>query len=120
MGQLTDAMEGFMGKVQDHKAPDAFAVRPLPPPPFFVLIGHAASFTPYQSDTPRPSPRTNRTRRVLHPVLIGSPRNSFSPQPSPLFPLSVVRSGGEAGMISAVTSPSVLSLPSPTPLTPRS
>ena len=29
-----------------------------------VLIGHAASLTPYQSDAPRPSPRTNRTRRV--------------------------------------------------------
>ena len=27
--------------------------------------------TPYLVDTPRPSPRTNRTRRVLHPVLIG-------------------------------------------------
>ena len=25
----------------------------------------------YKSDTPRPSPRTNRTRRVPHPVLIG-------------------------------------------------
>ena len=34
-----------------------------------VLSGHAASPTPYQSDTPRPSPRTNRTRRVPHPVL---------------------------------------------------
>ena len=31
-----------------------------PPPLPFVLIGHAASFT-----------RTNRTRRVLDPVLIG-------------------------------------------------
>ena len=31
----------------------------LPPPPS------------YQMDTPRPSPRTNRTRRVPHPVLIG-------------------------------------------------
>ena len=31
--------------------------------PHPVLIGHAASFTPYKSDTPRPSPRTNRTRR---------------------------------------------------------
>jgi hypothetical protein len=34
------------------------------PAPPFVLSGHAASLTPYQSDTPRPSPRTNRTRRV--------------------------------------------------------
>ena len=45
------------------------AVRHSPPP--LVLSGHAASLTPYQSDTPRPSPRTNRTRRVPHPVLIG-------------------------------------------------
>jgi len=30
------------------------------PPPPFVLIGHAASLTPDYSDTPRPSPRTNR------------------------------------------------------------
>ena len=27
--------------------------------PHPVLIGHAASLTPYQSDTPRPSPRTD-------------------------------------------------------------
>ena len=33
---------------------------PLPPPPPRT-----------KSDTPRPSPRTNRTRRVLRPVLIG-------------------------------------------------
>jgi hypothetical protein len=36
--------------------------RALPPPPFPRS---------YQVDTPRPSPRTNRTRRVPHPVLIG-------------------------------------------------
>jgi hypothetical protein len=35
----------------------------LPPPPLVVLSGHAASLTPYLSNTPRPSPRTNRTRR---------------------------------------------------------
>jgi hypothetical protein len=34
-----------------------------PPPPPLVLSGHAASLTPYQSDTLRPSPRTYRTRR---------------------------------------------------------
>jgi hypothetical protein len=35
----------------------------LRPPPFpLVLSGHAASLTPYQSDTPRPSSRANRTR----------------------------------------------------------
>ena len=28
-----------------------------PPPPPLVLSGHAASLTPYQSDTPRPTPR---------------------------------------------------------------
>ena len=33
-------------------------VPPPPPPPPLVLSGHAASLTPYQSDTPRPSPRT--------------------------------------------------------------
>ena len=33
-------------------------------PPPLVLSGHAASLTPYQSDTPRPLPRTDRTRRV--------------------------------------------------------
>jgi hypothetical protein len=40
-------------------------------------LGHAVALTPYLEDTPRPSPRTNRTRRVPHPVLIGhvsSPR----------------------------------------------
>jgi hypothetical protein len=35
--------------------------RALPPPPL----------PSYQVDTPRPSPRTNRTRRAPHPVLIG-------------------------------------------------
>ena len=40
-------------------------VRPRVPHP--VLFGHAASLTPYLSDTPRPSPRTNRTRRVPPP-----------------------------------------------------
>jgi hypothetical protein len=34
-----------------------------PPPPFSYYV-----------DTPRPSPRTNRTRRVPHPVLIGRGR----------------------------------------------
>ena len=35
---------------------------PPPPPPLLVLSGHAASLTPYQPGTRRPSPRTNRTR----------------------------------------------------------
>jgi len=34
--------------------------RPVPPLPLS-----------YEVDTPRPSPRTDRTRRVPHPVLIG-------------------------------------------------
>ena len=37
------------------------APRPL------VLTGRAASLPPYQPDAPRPSPRTNRTRRVPPP-----------------------------------------------------
>ena len=41
----------------DRSGPDP---PPPPPPP-----------PSYQSDTPRPSLRTNRTRRVPHPVLIG-------------------------------------------------
>jgi hypothetical protein len=36
-----------------------------------VLTGHAASLLPYQPDTPRPFPRTNRTRRVPSPVPVG-------------------------------------------------
>ena len=44
-----------------------------PPPPTLVLSGHAASLTPYYVDTPRPSPRTNRTRRV---PLAGVPRRA--------------------------------------------
>jgi hypothetical protein len=40
-------------------------------PPARCAPGHAASPTPYCSDTPCPSPRTNRTRRAPHPVLIG-------------------------------------------------
>ena len=52
-------------------------IPPPPPPPRTkwtrrvphpVPIGHAASLTTYQSDTPRPSPRANRTRRVPHPA----------------------------------------------------
>ena len=73
------------------------ASRPAPPPPpFLVLSGHAASLTPYLSDTPRPSPRTDRTRRVPHPVLIGHaacasrpPRpgsGRLAPRPAPARP----------------------------------
>jgi len=39
-----------------------FTTPPHPPP--LVLIGHAPSLTPYRTDTPRPSPPTNPTRRV--------------------------------------------------------
>jgi len=45
--------------------------RPSSPPPPLVLSGHAASFTPYELDTPRPSQpsacaaRSGRTPRVL-------------------------------------------------------
>jgi hypothetical protein len=54
-----------------------------PPPPRHepcAWLAHAAvsrlrapppPFRSYHVDTPRPSPHTNRTRRVPHPVLIG-------------------------------------------------
>ena len=48
-------------------SPAPAAPPPAPPPPPLVQSGHASSLTPYQMDTPRPSPRTNRTRRVPHP-----------------------------------------------------
>jgi hypothetical protein len=49
------------GALVDDVDPDAKkkVPPPAPPPPS------------YYSDTPRPSPCTNRTRRVPHPVLIG-------------------------------------------------
>ena len=63
-----------MYEAMEETAPDDKGSRALvcarAPPPL-VLSGHTASLTSYQSDTPRPSPRTNRTRRVPHPVLIG-------------------------------------------------
>ena len=42
-------------------------------------------------DTPRPSPRTNRTRRVPHPVLIG--HAAFLSQVCPLSPAANARGG---------------------------
>ena len=48
---------------------------PAPPPPF-VLTGHAASLTPYKSDTLRPSPHTNRTHRVPRRTASASARCS--------------------------------------------
>ena len=42
--------------------------RPSSPPPPLVLSGHAASLTPYQSDTPRPSPRPLTRPRWLSAV----------------------------------------------------
>ena len=58
---------------------------PPPPPPPLVLSGHAASLTPVLSRTPpRPSPRTNRTRRVPSPRYPHprGPRPSSGRQPS--------------------------------------
>ena len=62
----------------------------VPPPPFTppVLTGHAASLPPYQPDTPRPFPRTNRTRLVPPPVPTGHasslpPYQPDTPRPSP-------------------------------------
>ena len=46
------------------------AHRPRVRVPHPVLIGHAASLTPYQPGTSRPSPRTNRTRRVQPQVRV--------------------------------------------------
>ena len=65
--QLNIALKGFFAAVARPRPPP-------PPPPPFVLSGHAASLT-----------RTNRTRLVPHPVLIGLParprvlRSSLSP-----------------------------------------
>ena len=58
---------------------------PCADPP--VLIGHAASPTPYRSDTPRPRARTDRTRRIPHPVLIGHAASVLNPPGHPLFAL---------------------------------
>jgi len=61
-GSVHDAIEAQLARIRaednDSSEDDALAVRRAPPPS-------------YQVDTPRPSPRTNRTRRVPHPVLIG-------------------------------------------------
>jgi hypothetical protein len=46
--------------------PSSSRAKSTPPPSPLVLSGHAASLTPYEADTPRPSPRTNRTRRAPH------------------------------------------------------
>ena len=51
---------------------------PAPPPRFTLHAVHSTLYIqsdppPYHLDTPRPSPRTNRTRRVPHPVLRSPP-----------------------------------------------
>jgi hypothetical protein len=51
----------LLGQPLRHRA--ALLLALVTPPPL-VLSGHAATLTPYKSDPPRPSPRTNRTRRV--------------------------------------------------------
>jgi len=51
-----------------------------PPPPSLVLSGHAASLTPYELDTPRPSPRTKWT---LHLLQVGGPLLSRRAGPPP-------------------------------------
>ena len=49
----------------------------------------------YEVDTPRPSPRSNRTRRVTHPVLIGHaagpPGRHLGPTPLPARAVAVSR-----------------------------
>jgi len=65
-----------------------------PPPP--VLIGHAASLTPYYSDTPRPSPRTNRTRRVPQ-APPGVPAAAVDRAPEQQHASGARAVGGEAG-----------------------
>ena len=65
--------EGAGGGAGQHARHDVAVRRTLgtwgcPPPPLHVQSGHAATLTPYLSDTPRPSPRTYRTRRVPHPA----------------------------------------------------
>ena len=58
--ELNDEMGHIVGASQ--------TVRPAPNP---VPTGRATSLTPYRLDAPRPSPRTDWTRRVPHPVLFG-------------------------------------------------
>ena len=67
-------------------APPWASAPAVPPPPLppFVQIGHAASVTPYQSDTPRPSPRTNRTRGVS-PSGAGAPSSGLGRAPRPAW-----------------------------------
>ena len=71
---------GIIAVGDELRAVDGERVHPPPPPPS------------YSVDTPRPSPRTNRTRRVPHPVLIGhgtkrGPRaGARAPAPGPRNP----------------------------------
>ena len=56
-------------------------IRRPPPPPFpLVLTGHAASLTPYQSDTPRPSPRRADAARRRGRLFI-RPATKLAPRP---------------------------------------
>ena len=55
-----------LGAVQSRETPEERALRILQ-----TRVEASLGPPPYTSDTPRPPPRTNRTRRVPHPVLIG-------------------------------------------------
>ena len=52
----TGAVRTLEGEMRCAERPRTNRTRRVSHP---VPIGHAASLTPYQSDTPRPSPRTN-------------------------------------------------------------
>jgi hypothetical protein len=58
-GDVVGVMHGHK-EIRDESGLRALLLRAVPPRP-----------PSYSVDTPRPSPRTNRTRRVPHPVLIG-------------------------------------------------
>ena len=64
--------------------PEWSTVQAPPPPPYLV-------------DTPRPSPRTTRARRVPHPVLIGRIASSSSRPASLALALAFRRGGGGGG-----------------------
>ena len=54
------------GRLPEHPPPARPPAHPSP-----ARVKRPVLPLPYQPDTSRPSPRTNRTRRVPHPVLIG-------------------------------------------------
>jgi len=67
-----------------HHCPNGAQFKRPPPPPYLV-------------DTPRPSPRTTRARRVPHPVLIGRIASSSSRPASLALALAFRRGGGGGG-----------------------